>query len=294
MLAGAMAIMSHSLSAHAAQAPILRTIPKSGETLPVIGLGTYDAFDVRNDSTERSLAKEVLKIFAASGGTLVDSSPMYGSAESVVGDLATELNIQPKLFIATKVWTSGRSAGIAQMEASLSKLKRERIELMQVHNLLDAKTHLATLKDWKKSGKIRYLGVTHYHAGAYDALEQAIKGGEMDFVQLNYSIAEPEAEARLLKLAADVGTAVIANRPFANGSVFSRVKGKPLPDWAGEIDCTSWAQLMLKYIIGHPAVTCVIPATRNPRHMVDNMGAGLGHLPDEVLRKKMASYFASL
>ena len=294
MLAGTAVAMTNSHTARATAAPIVRSIPKSGESLPVIGLGTYDAFDVGNNAQERGLAKEVLKVFAASGGKLVDSSPMYGSAESVVGDLASELNIQPALFIATKVWTSGRGAGIAQMEDSLRKLKRERIELMQVHNLLDAKTHLTTLKDWKKSGKIRYLGVTHYHAGAYDALEQAIKGGEMDFVQLNYSIAERDAEARLLALVADVGSAVIANRPFANGSVFGRVKGKPLPDWASEIDCVSWAQLMLKYILGHPAVTCVIPATRNPKHMMDNLGAGHGRLPDEALRKKMASYFASL
>lgn len=293
-MVAAVAVHAMTNSSSAQSAPVMRTIPKSGETLPVIGLGTYDAFDVGNNAQERGLAKDVLKLFAERGGKLVDSSPMYGSAETVVGDLASELNIQPSLFIATKVWTSGRGAGIAQMGDSLRKLKRERIELMQVHNLLDAKTHLTTLKDWKKSGKIRYLGVTHYHAGAYDALEQAIKGGEMDFVQLNYSIAERDAEARLLALAADVGTAVIANRPFANGRVFGRVKDKPLPAWASEIDCVSWAQLMLKYILGHPAVTCVIPATRNPKHMMDNMGAGLGRLPDAALRQKMADYFTAL
>jgi diketogulonate reductase-like aldo/keto reductase len=274
--------------------PIVRMIPKSGESLPVIGLGTYDAFDIGNDKSDREPAKEVLKRFVELGGTIVDSSPMYGRAETVIGDLSTELNINEKLWVATKVWTSGRESGITQMNDSLRKLRREKIELMQVHNLQDVKTHLVTLRDWKKSGKIKYLGVTHYHAGAYDSLEQAIKSGEMDFVQLNYSIAEREAEQRMLKLAADVGTAVIANRPFANGSLFSAVKGKALPAWASEIDCASWGQFFLKYILGHPALTCVIPATRNPKHLIDNMGAGRGRLPDDAMRKKMVAYFAGL
>lgn len=273
---------------------ILRKIPKSGELLPVIGLGTYDAFDIGADSSDCDAAKEVLERFVELGGTIVDSSPMYGRAETVVGDLSTELSVNDKLWIATKVWTSGRESGIAQMNDSFRKLRREKIELMQVHNLQDAKTHLATLRDWKKSGKIKYLGVTHYHAGAYDALEQAIKSGDMDFVQLNYSIVERDAEQRMLKLAANVGAAVIANRPYANGSVFGSVKGKPLPAWASEIDCTSWGQFFLKYILGHPAVTCVIPATRNPKHLVDSMGAGQGRLPDAAMRKKMAECFAAL
>ena len=285
--------MTHPLTSGAANA-ILRKIPKSGELLPVIGLGTYDAFDIGNNPTDRDPAKEVLKRFVELGGTIVDSSPMYGRAETVVGDLSAELSVDGKLWIATKVWTSGRESGIAQMHDSFRKLRREKIELMQVHNLQDAKTHLATLRDWKKSGKIKYLGVTHYHAGAYDALEQAIKSGDMDFMQLNYSIVEREAEQRMLKLAVDVGTAVIANRPYANGSIFGTVKGKPLPAWASEIDCTSWGQFFLKYILGHPAVTCVIPATRNPKHLIDNMGAGQGKLPDEATRKKMADYFAAL
>ena len=274
--------------------PIVRKIPKSGESLPPIGLGTYDAFDIGNDKSDRDSAKEVLKRFVELGGRIIDSSPMYGRAETVIGDLSTELSINEKLWVATKVWTSGRDSGIAQMNDSLRKLRREKVELMQVHNLQDAKTHLTTLRDWKKSGKIKYLGVTHYHAGAYDALEQAIKSGEMDFVQLNYSIVEREAEQRLLKLAADVGTGVIANRPFANGSVFNATKGKALPAWASEIDCASWGQFFLKYILGHSALTCVIPATRNPKHLIDNMGAGHGRLPDEAMRKKMVAYFASL
>ncbi len=273
---------------------ISRKIPKSGELLPVIGLGTYDAFDIGGAAADRDPAKDVLKRFVELGGTVIDSSPMYGRAETVIGDLSAELNINDKLWIATKVWTSGRESGIKQMNDSLRKLRRDKIELMQVHNLQDASTHLATLRDWKKSGKIKYLGVTHYHAGAYDALEKAIKAGDMDFVQLNFSIAEREAEQRMLKLAADVGAAVIVNRPYANGSVFGSVKGKPLPAWASEIDCASWGQFFLKYILGHPAVTCVIPATRNPKHLIDNMGAGQGRLPDEAMRKKMADYFAAL
>jgi aryl-alcohol dehydrogenase-like predicted oxidoreductase len=291
---GLVALATGDIVMSATNAKITRTIPKSGETVPVIGLGTYDAFDIGNDVADRGAAQEVLQRFVELGGTIVDSSPMYGRAESVIGDLSSQLKVNDALWIATKVWTSGREAGIAQMNDSLRKMRREKIELMQVHNLQDAKTHLATLRDWKKSGKIKYLGVTHYHAGAYDALEQAIKSGEMDFVQLNYSIAERDAEQRLLKLAAEVGTAVIVNRPYANGSIFSKVKGKSLPPWASEIDCASWGQFFLKYILGHPTVTCIIPATRNPKHLVDNMGAGLGRLPDEAMRRNMAAYFASL
>ena len=285
--------LPNSRDSHAANL-LTRKIPKSGEQLPMVGLGTYDAFDIGANASDRDPAKDVLKRFVELGGTCVDSSPMYGRAETVIGDLSAALKINEKLWIATKVWTSGEESGIAQMNDSLRKLRREKIELMQVHNLQDAKTHLATLRDWKKSGKIKYLGVTHYHAGAYDALEQTIKSGEMDFVQFNYSIVEREAEQRILKLAADVGTAVIVNRPYANGSIFGAVKGKSLPAWASEIDCASWGQFFLKYILGHPAVTCVIPATRNPKHLIDNMGAAQGRLPDEAMCKKMVEYFAAL
>jgi aryl-alcohol dehydrogenase-like predicted oxidoreductase len=273
---------------------IFRNIPKSGEALPVIGLGTYIAFDIGSNAIDRDPAKEVLKRFVELGGTIVDSSPMYGRSEAVIGDLSTELNINDKLWLATKVWTSGRDSGIAQMNDSFRKLQRQKIELMQIHNLQDTKTHLTTLRDWKKSGKVKYLGVTHYHSGAYDALEQAIKPGDLDFVQLNYSIVEREAEQRILKVASDAGTAVIVNRPYATGSLFAQVKDKPLPAWASDIDCTSWGQFFLKFILGHPSVTCVIPATRNPKHLVDNMGAGLGRLPDVATRKKMLDYFATL
>jgi diketogulonate reductase-like aldo/keto reductase len=202
--------------------------------------------------------------------------------------------VRAKLFVATKVWTSGRQAGIRQMEDSMKKLRVERLDLMQVHNLADAKTHLATLRDWKQSGRIRYLGVTHYHAGAHADLEKFLEPGDIDFVQLNYSLAEPEADQRLLRVAADSRTAVIVNRPFATGAMFGQVKGKPLPEWAKAIGCASWAQFFLKWILGHPAVTCAIPGTRNPKHIADNLGAALGPLPEDALRRRMSDYFNSL
>lgn len=273
--------------AGAGAAPIVRAIPKSKETLPVIGLGTWQTFDV-GGGAEREGPRQVLKRFAELGGRAVDSSPMYGRAESVVGDLATELGVRDKLFVATKVWTSGREAGIAQMEASLRRMRGERIDLMQVHNLVDWRTHLRTLGEWKRGGRVRYVGVTHYTAGAYGELEQIMAGEPLDFVQLNYSPVEREAERRLLPLAVDRGVAVLVNRPFAEGALFRRVRGQTLPDWAGEIGCRSWAQLFLKWIAAHPAVTCVIPATSRPEHLEDNMQAGVGPLPDAALRARIA------
>jgi aryl-alcohol dehydrogenase-like predicted oxidoreductase len=294
--AGACAVGALLMPSTSTPAPglLLRRIPKTGEEIPAVGLGTWQAFDVAGDPAELAQAKETLKVFAALGGRLVDSSPMYGSSESVTGRLAAELGIQSKLFIATKVWTRGREAGIRQMEDSMKKLRVERLDLMQVHNLVDAETHLATLRDWKKSGRVRYLGVTHYHAGAHADLEKFIRPGDIDFVQLNYSLAEPEAERRLLRAAADSRTAVIVNRPFAEGAMFGSVKGKPLPDWAGEIGCASWAQFFLKWILAQPAVTCAIPGTRNPKHIADNLGAASGPVPDEAMRRRMSDYFASL
>ena len=286
--------MSARSNAEAAPAMLRRPIPSSGEALPVVGLGTYQSFDVGGNASERSPLKEVLRLFVEQGGKLVDSSPMYGPSESVVGDLATELGITPQLFMATKVWTSGRDAGIRQMEESFRRMKVERMDLMQIHNLLDWKTHLATLKQWKAAGRIRYIGITHYHSGAYADLERLIKTRDFEFVQFNYSIAEREAEERLLPLAQEAGVAVIVNRPFAQASLFSRVRGKEVPGWAAEFDCKSWGQFFLKYIISHPAVTCVIPATAKPQHMLDNMMAGIGRLPDEVTRRKMAAFMDSL
>ena len=271
-----------------------RPIPRSGEMLPMVGLGTYQAFGVGQDRNERDPLKEVLRLFVEHGGALVDSSPMYGTAESVVGDLAADQGLTSKLFMATKVWTTGRDAGIRQMEESMQRMKVTRMDLMQIHNLQDWKTHAKTLKEWKAAGRIHYTGLTHYHSGAYGELERLIKTKDFDFVQFNYSISEREAEESLLPLAQDTGTAVIINRPFAQASLFSRVRGKEVPAWAAEFDCKSWGQFFLKYILSHPAVTCVIPATSKPHHLVDNMGAGIGRLPDTATRKKMAEYMDSL
>jgi diketogulonate reductase-like aldo/keto reductase len=271
-----------------------RRIPKTGEALPAVGLGTWQVFDVAGSARDLAQAKETLRVFVEGGGRMVDSSPMYGSSEDVTGRLAAELGARPKLFVATKVWTSGKQAGIRQMEDSLRKLRVNSLDLMQVHNLVDAQTHLATLRDWKTAGRIRYFGITHYHAGAHGDLEQLVKKGDLDFVQVNYSLAEPEAERRLLGVAADAGTAVIVNRPFAEGAMFRRVRDRALPDWAKDAGAGSWAQVFLKWILAHPAVTCVIPGTRNPRHVADNLGALSGPLPDAALRRRMAEHFKSL
>jgi aryl-alcohol dehydrogenase-like predicted oxidoreductase len=278
----------------AANGPLSRRIPNTGESVPAVGLGTWQVFDVAGNAPQTAQARETLQTFVNLGGRVVDSSPMYGSSESVTGRLAAELGIAGKLFIATKVWTDGREAGIRQMEDSMRKLRVERIDLMQVHNLVGAQTHLATLRDWKKSGRIRYLGVTHYHAGAHADLERIIAPGNIDFVQVNYSLAEPEAERRLLAAATGSRTAVIVNRPFAEGAMFRRVSGKALPEWAKEIGCATWGQYFLKWILAHPAVTCAIPGTRNPRHVADNIAAAQDPLPDEAMRRRMASHFASL
>jgi len=273
---------------------IRRAIPVSGEQIPVIGLGTYQAFDVR-DSTEASAPlKEVLQALVDNGGSVVDSSPMYGRAEEMVGNLVAELELRPSLFFATKVWTSGRDAGLRQMEESFRLLRTRTMDLMQIHNLVDWRTHTATLKQWQQQGRVRYVGITHYHEGAYAELEKLIQTRQYDFVQLNYSIAEREAEKSVLPLAQELGVGVIANRPFAKASLFTRVRGRQLPEWAQEFDCTSWAQFFLKYIVSHPAVTCAIPATSNPNHLQDNMMAGVGRLPDAGTRRRMAKFIDEL
>ncbi len=292
-MATGLSAMTIPASADAA-ALIKRPIPASGELLPVAGLGTYQSFDVGRGAAERDPLREVLRLFVEHGGKLVDSSPMYGPSESVVGDLAAQLGLSERLFMATKVWTSGRDAGIAQMEESLRRMKVKRMDLMQIHNLLDWKTHLGTLKQWLDAGRIRYAGVTHYHSGSYDELERAIRTKDFQFVQFNYSIVEREAEQRLLPLARELGVAVIVNRPFAQASLFSRVRGKEVPDWAAEFDCRSWAQFFLKYILANAAVTCVIPATSKPKHLLDNMMAGVGKLPDEATRRKMVAFMDKL
>ena len=273
---------------------ITRPIPRSGERLPAIGLGTYDTFDIPRDRLAQTELQAVLRRFVELGGQVVDSSPMYGNAEAAVGTLSSALDVRKSLFLATKVWTSGRAEGIRQMEASAKLLQTKTIDLMQVHNLLDLKTHLPVLRDWKKSGRIRYLGITHYTAGSHTELEKLVRSGDFDFVQFNYSLDEPEAEARLLPACADSGTATLINRPFSQAGLFSKVRGKPLPPWCADMDCTSWAQFFLKWIISHPAVTCAIPGTRLVRHIEDNMAACSGRLPDAALRKKMTNYFSAL
>ena len=276
-----------------APSPLERPIPSSGEKIPAVGLGTWRTFDVGASATERAPLKDVLQRFAELGGRVVDSSPMYGAAESVVGDLATDLAITDTLFLATKVWTSGRDTGVAQMEQSLRRLRRQRLDLMQIHNLLDWRTHLRTLREWKAAGRVRYVGVTHYTSSAYDELERVLRGEPLDFVQVNYSLGEREAERRILPLARDRGVAVLANRPFSEGGLFQRVRGRALPEWAAALDCESWAQFFLKWILAHSAVTCVIPATSRPQHLVDNMKAGTGSLPDAATRERMAALVAT-
>jgi diketogulonate reductase-like aldo/keto reductase len=279
-----------------AEKPRMRTrvIPSTREPIPVIGLGTYNTFDVGSAETERAPIREVLRLFIEHGGRVVDSSPMYGKAEGVAGEIAAELGVREKLFLATKVWTSGEADGVRQMEESLALLKTPKIDLMQVHNLLDWRTHLKTLRGWKEQGRVRYIGVTHYTASAYNELEAVMKNEPIDFVQINYSIAERDAEARILPLAQARGIGVLVNRPFAQANLFDRVRGKSLPAWVAEFDCQSWAQFFLKYAVGHPAVTCAIPATSKPAHLIDNMQAGYGRQPGPEARVKMAKLFQRL
>lgn len=255
--------------------------------MPVVGLGTWQTFDAGESESERTPLKAVLKTLIEKGGTVVDSSPMYGSSEKVVGDLSTEIGLNEKLFIATKVWTSGEADGIQQMNNSFSLLRRKKIDLMQIHNLVDWQTHIKTLRKWKEEGRVRYLGVTHYTESAYSTLEQILKTTPLDFLQINYSLLSRKAEERLFPLAQERKVAVIINQPFEEGALFSKVKGKSLPAWAKEFDCNSWGQFFLKFILSNEAVTCVIPGTSKPHHMLDNLGAGFGKLPSAEHRRQM-------
>ena len=266
-----------------AAAMLPRSIPSSHERLPMVGLGTWQTFDVA-PSARKPLA-DVLSLFVELGGRVVDSSPMYGRSESILGDVAVETGVRDKLFVATKVWTSGKREGIAQMQDSERKL-RGKVDLMQVHNLLDADTHLATLREWKRAGRVRYIGVTHYTSPAYRELERYLDG--VDFLQINYSLAEREAERHILPLAAERGIAVLINRPFGGGSLFREARNKPLPAFAKDLGCTSWAELFLKFVLSHPAVTCAIPATSKVEHLRQNMNAGRGPMPDAKMRQRIA------
>jgi diketogulonate reductase-like aldo/keto reductase len=278
-----------------------RPIPRTKEAIPTVGLGTWQAFDA--DAAGRAPLVEVVKQFLAAGGRVIDSSPMYGRAEAVVGEVLAALGAIGTPFLATKVWTRGKREGIAQMEQSRQRMCGERsagagsrvpdgagvracgIQLMQIHNLLDWQTHLPVLRDMKQAGVIRYLGVTHYAHAEFSQIERLMRTETLDFIQIPYNVADRAAEARVLPAAADTGTAVLVMRPFEEGGLFRRVRGKPLPGWAAELDCTSWAQLFLKFIIGHPAVTCPIPATADPVHLADNLQAGTGRLPDAAQRR---------
>ncbi len=257
-------------------------------------MGSSRTFDISLDDTTRTQLSEVLQRFFDHGGTLIDSSPMYGSAESVLGELLQGVSNKDVLFAATKVWTDGKESGIQQMGQSMERMHVDRFDLMQIHNLRDWKIHLKTLRDWKEQGKIRYIGITTSHNRAHDELIEALKAERFDFVQFSYNLGNRESEKRLLSLAKDKGIATLINRPFQRGELFQHVKGKSLPDWAGEFDCASWAQFFLKFVLSHPAVTCAIPATSKPRHMADNMAAGFGRLPDDAMRKRMIAHVESL
>jgi diketogulonate reductase-like aldo/keto reductase len=271
-----------------------RPIPVSGEMIPVVGLGTWRTFDAGNSKEKRTALLEVLKTLIQKGASVIDSSPMYGSSETVIGDLSQELNTRSKLFLATKVWTSGKEEGIQQMNQSFRNMKTDKMDLMQVHNLVDVHTHLKTLRSWKDQGKIRYFGITHYMPGVYPEMTRLVKTEKPDFVQFCYNIATRDAEKELLPLAKEKGVAVLINRPFEEGNLFNAVKGQPLPPWAKDYDITSWAQFFLKFILSHPAVTCTIPGTSKAMHLEDNLGAATGKLPDEKTRNKIADYFTAI
>jgi diketogulonate reductase-like aldo/keto reductase len=271
-----------------------RPVAASGERIPVIGMGTWLTFDVGYDSEQLAARAQVLKTFFAMGGGMVDSSPMYGSSERVIGECREILGDDAGLFSATKVWTPGRWLGVKQMQRSQRLWGLPRFDLMQIHNMLDWETHLETLKTWKAEGRIRYIGITTSHGRRHEALAEALERENFDFVQFTYNILDREAEQQLLPLAAERGVAVIVNRPFRRGDLFSHVQGKPLPAWAGEFDCANWAQFFLKFIVSHPAVTVAIPATTRVDHMQENMGAGYGRLPEPSTRQRMVGYVEGL
>ena len=285
-------LVAPSLPAAAQSSLLQRAIPSSGEMLPVIGLGTSGVFNTT--ASEREPLEQVVAMLVKMGGKLIDTAPAYGQAETVTGEIAAKLKLHDKLFLATKVGTTGKAEGAQQMEHSLALLGKKPLDLIQVHNLTDWETQLANLNEWKKQGRIRYTGVTASRLSAHAEVVRTMEKERVDFVQINYSLMERDAEERILPLAKDRGVAVLVNRPFGRGDLFGRVREKPLPDWAAEIDCKSWAQFFLKWIVAHPAVTCVIPATSKPHHMEDNMQGGIGRLPDEKMRRTMIETMSAL
>jgi len=293
-LTSAVTLSASELMANNQQNMMHREIPSSKEKLPVVGLGSWTQFDVGKSDDERQGLVQVLKSMNSLGGKLIDSSPMYGRAEEVIGDLTAGSGNADKFFYATKVWTTGKQAGIDQMNESFRKMKRKKMDLMQIHNLQDWQTHIKTLKDWKEQGKIRYVGITHYAVSAHEELERIVKSAAVDFVQFNYSIKVRNAEKSLLKAAKDHGVAVIINEPFDSGNLFKLIKGKSLPAWAADYEINSWARFFLKYILANQAVNCVIPGTSDEKHLIDNLGAGFGKLPDEAGIAKMARFIESI
>jgi len=282
----AMSPLSLAQGPDASQPMRRRPIPATGEQLPVIGCGTYRGFDIRSQSGKdwEDCAQVLRELFAA-GGSVIDSSPMYGEAEATTGALLEKLDAREQAFIATKVWT--RDDAAIQMQRSLELLRTDRVDLMQIHNLVEWRTHLPILRQWKEEGRIRYIGITHYTASAYDEVEAILQAEPLDFLQINYSVDERTAEQRLLPLAEERGVAVLINRPFGGGGLLRRLLREPLPEWASDYDCQSWPQLLLKYALSHPAVTCVIPGTGNPRHMLDNLAAGRGREADAAFRERL-------
>ncbi|MFL6515760.1 MAG: aldo/keto reductase [Chthoniobacterales bacterium] len=283
--------VSRALGAVSTTGMVMRSVPKTGEKIPVMGLGSAVTFNVPDTPAKLQPLSDILSLFVKHGGKLIDSSPMYGNAEGVIGDLAANGHLRDSLFIATKVWTNGRQEGIAQMERSFARFHTKKIDLMQVHNLADVESHMGTLREWKAKGRIRYTGITYSERQGFGEVERIMKSQKPDFVQINYSLVDRGADQRILPLAQQMGMGVIINRPFGGGGIFRSIASKPLPAWAAEFDCHSWPQFLLKWIIGHPAVTCVIPATNNPQHLEDNMAAGVGRLPDARTRQRMASLF---
>lgn len=282
------------LAAQGSKSMLMKAIPSSGEKIPVIGMGSSRTFEAGDDQDQRARLTQVLQAFFDQGGTVIDTSPMYGSSELVLGELLANVQNKQSLFMATKVWTEGRQKGIAQMQQSMDLLHAPVIDLMQIHNLLDWKVHWETLEEWKQQGRVRYIGITTHRGYDHDELAHVMQNYPIDFIQFSYSIANRKAEQHILPLAAERGIATMVNRPFQRGDLFRHVKGKELPAWAADLDCNSWGQFFLKFVISHPAVTCTIPATSKVHHMVDNMAAGYGRIPDNNQRKAMLEYFDSV
>lgn len=295
VLASAVAVgLSPVLVSASEERMLRRPVPASdNETLPVIGIGTYEVFDVAGSAAEIAEREELLRLLTQAGGSVVDTSPMYRRSEDVIGQLIRQRGARDDLFLATKVWTDGAEAGRRQMQRSAELMHTKTIDLMQVHNLRDTDVHMRSIRELQESGQIRYSGLTHYRADALPALEAQMKQFKPQFIQINYSLGEREADQRLLPLAADMGVAVIANRPYQGGALFRAVRGRELPGWAADF-APSWGQFFLKYIVSHPAVTCAIPATSKAAHMRDNVQAGFGELPDTAMRKRMVEFIRTL